>query len=540
MPETLTHPALSPAASRDALRIVLFGNPGAGKSSLLGALAEAAQTQKDILSGHLIDLTHGLTELRQRLYEGTQLGTTGVIVLYPVAFDPFGPKGPGSGAGRLDVVLIDSEGRVANDLLTRRLSLRPDSGDGKLAHAILDADALILTLAMEVSSYPAQVDAEFAEFGRFLRLFEQSRGHRSEVGDLPVFLVLTKCDLLVKPGDSSMTWMDRIEERKRQVGQRFQEFLARNRNGAPVPFGRLDLHLWATAVKRPALAQTPEEPRQPYQVAELFRQCLTHALHYRQRRKKSSRRLLLTLTATLGLLAIMAAFAAYLFFVHHVGFSGLEKQVEKFQARDQDPNVQARYKDVDSKIDKLAAFRKDPEFANLPEDKKEYIQGRLQELTAFRDFEKKLNDITEPREAKSLAELRKIRGRLEGLSIPEEYQDEWSQTEAGTRFARWKEEAKELEAAADKIRTDYDKLIQEGSDVLAKKAEAELPRRAKAILNQARDLPDPRTDADKPIKGSRRLTYATVFAFPEVAEVYHQWEEDVKKKLEPFAKLEMP
>ena len=33
-------------------------------------------------------------------------------------------------------------------------------------------------------------------------------------GGLPVFLVLTKCDLLARAGDSPADWMDRIEQRK--------------------------------------------------------------------------------------------------------------------------------------------------------------------------------------------------------------------------------------------------------------------------------------------------------------------------------------
>ncbi len=57
----------STAAVRpDDLSIVLFGMPAAGKSSLLGALAQAAQAQEHLLNGRLTDVSHGLDELRRR------------------------------------------------------------------------------------------------------------------------------------------------------------------------------------------------------------------------------------------------------------------------------------------------------------------------------------------------------------------------------------------------------------------------------------------------------------------------------------------
>ena len=62
-------------------------------------------------------------------------------------------------------------------------------------------------------------------------MLEQTRGQRSEVGGLPVYLVLTKCDLLAQKDDSSISWIDRIEERKRKVDRGFQEFLEREYPG---------------------------------------------------------------------------------------------------------------------------------------------------------------------------------------------------------------------------------------------------------------------------------------------------------------------
>src|SRR5215471_21702568 len=93
MPKPVTSSPQLQAVARNALRLVLFGMPDAGKSSLLGALAQAAQTQEHLLNGHLTDLSQGLAELQRRLYEDQPRETLEEIVPYPVAFEPFAPQG---------------------------------------------------------------------------------------------------------------------------------------------------------------------------------------------------------------------------------------------------------------------------------------------------------------------------------------------------------------------------------------------------------------------------------------------------------------
>ena len=91
----LTPPPAPPVpADPTAVRLVLFGMPDAGKSSLLGALAQAAQTQGRALHGHLTDLSHGLGELRNRVYEDRLSETLDEIVPYPVRFAPLAARGP--------------------------------------------------------------------------------------------------------------------------------------------------------------------------------------------------------------------------------------------------------------------------------------------------------------------------------------------------------------------------------------------------------------------------------------------------------------
>src|SRR5262249_36440628 len=201
--ETPAAPAKAVPVSDKALRVVLFGMPAAGKSSLLGAVAQAAQTQEHVLNGRLTDRSHGLAELQRRLYEDKSRPTAEEVVPYPVEFEPF-PADHQAAPGKVEAVLIDCDGRVANDLLARRRSLRDDSPEGARAGEVLAADAL--GLAIDAAAPASQIEADFAEFGRFLRLLERNRGQASEVGGLPVFLVLTKCDLLAGPDDTGSDW----------------------------------------------------------------------------------------------------------------------------------------------------------------------------------------------------------------------------------------------------------------------------------------------------------------------------------------------
>src|SRR5258708_33282803 len=94
-----------PPVGLTPLRIVLFGMPDAGKSSLLGALNQSAQIQDRALHGRLSDLSHGLAELQRRLYDERQTETRDEIVPYPVTFEP--DAGSTAGMPSLDAVIYD-------------------------------------------------------------------------------------------------------------------------------------------------------------------------------------------------------------------------------------------------------------------------------------------------------------------------------------------------------------------------------------------------------------------------------------------------
>ena len=430
------------------LSIVLFGLPAAGKSSLLGALAQAAQAQEHLLNGRLIDVSHGLDELRRRLYEESGRRTAEEVVPYPVDFEPFNADGKTSASQHVGAVVIDCDGRVANDLLVRRQALPEDSPEGTLAREVTHADTLVLVV--DASAPPAQVESDFAEFDRFLRQLEINRGQRAEVGGLPVFLVLTKCDLLAQSGDTAADWMERIEQHKRDLDARFRRFLARREQEAgPLPFGRIDLHLWATAVKRPALANSPAKAREPYGVAELFRQCLEQAAAFRGRRRQSGRRLLWTLGGAGGIVALMTALGVG-FTVHNLDTdtNALRDHVQLLRDADmpsESERLKAPIRELRRRADELRAIRADPQFDALSAEQQQLVRDRLDELEAYLNYFDRLVQSPRPRDVHTLRALRESKQHLKTeLALPREA---WKDTEAGRLHAERLQDVEALETA---------------------------------------------------------------------------------------------
>jgi hypothetical protein len=526
-------PLASPAASVP-LQVVLFGMPAAGKTSLLGALGQAAQSQEHLLHGRLTDPSHGLGELQRRLYGDKPRRTSDEIVPYPVHFEPFATIQNGAAEDQLDAVFIDCDGQVANDLLTRRKELSDSSPEGTLAREVLDADTLILVV--DASAPVSQIDADFVEFGRFLHQFERQRGQRIEVGGLPVFLVLTKCDLLAKPEDTPAGWMERIEECKRQVDKRFHEFMARGDAGDGLrAFGHIDLHLWATAVKRPALAGVPAKPHEPYGVAELFRQCLLSATHYRRRCQRSSRRLVWTLAGTGALLVLLLGMIAALVIGH--GFSrssgGLQGRIDSYQlseGRSAAERLRGSSADLRVKIAAWAEFRNDPSYDDLPLETRDLVRDRLEELKAYAAY-------LEALKAKSAFAAGGDRADLEGLvealktslDLP---RPEWAATEAAKLHDDRLEEAQALLNATGQMEDRYQSRTRAAEKLWL--FSDRLPVNDGAGLNwpawqgKAGDLlmkaaTPPAREGDT-IPGAPSYTYATILRLPAVAKAREDWE----------------
>lgn len=367
------------AAEVGGLGVLLFGMPAAGKSSLLGALAQAAQTQAGLLGGHLKDESGGLAELQRRVYRDQAQETLEEVVPYPVTFNPAGKNTP-----PFQATLIDCDGRVAHSYLTGQRDLGAVKGQLELGKAIQKADALLLVV--DVSAEPDQLRRDFAQFTQFLRTLEKYRGQAAEVAGLPVYLVLTKCDLLVKAKDTTSQWIQRIEEGKRKIGQRFKDFLASEAQREQRPFGRIDLHVWATAVKRPELADKPERPGEPFGVAELFRQCLAAGQAFQMERGRAERRLQYVFAGIVGLLAILLMAGAFFFLSREPdGPTVLETRARALLPTEKDRGTFAdRLKEpADEAVKKLDHIINDPDFDKLPQLLRLEVQTRHDALKRY-------------------------------------------------------------------------------------------------------------------------------------------------------------
>jgi hypothetical protein len=539
-------PAPRPPVDPGDLRVVLFGMPAAGKSSLLGALARAAEVQQATLGGKIVDESQGLADLRHQLYDATPRRTPEEVVPYPVRYEPLPEKGRSRPGRPIDAVLMDCDGRVANDLLTRRDQLNEKGPETALAHEVLDADALILVV--DASAPPAQVEADFAEFVAFVRHFERGRKERAEVAGLPVFLVLTKCDLLARAGDSPADWMERIEQRKTEVGEHFREFVECDRAaqadqaGDPdgkegedcrkekSPFGDVELQVWATAVKRPQLAGSPAKPGEPYGVAELFRQCLAQAERYRRSERRADRWLGAVSLGLVGLVALLLTLIVALYFINQSNqLKQLRERVELLRVYTESAPAEERLggtrAELTNKIKRLEELRNDPLFTSLPEPQQEFVERQLKELRAYLDYyDRILAERDRPAEDAEDS-LRARLARLEGeLAVPQG----WEKTRAAQERQRMRDRAEVLTKVADAAQSWFSRAYEEAADLWASASRsgnwAVKAREAIGPTNQ------PPFDAQTPLphppemKHADDLKYADVLHYDRVATERGRWE----------------
>jgi hypothetical protein len=538
-----TQPSIPPPpVSPSALRLVLFGMPDAGKSSLLGALAQAAHAQERTLHGRLTDLWRGLAELQHRVYDDRPRETLEEIIPHPVTFVPLrGNKA--DQAGQLEAVLYDCDGRAANEILTHRQMLSEQKT--RLAQSILLADALILVI--DASAGPEQIDNDIGEFIRFLRLLEQNRGHRSEIGGLPVFLVLSKCDLLARPGDTTAAWQTQIEERKKQFHHRFQEFLEGEDLGG---FGTIELHVFATAVKRPALAGTPAQPREPFGVAELFRDALLQAGDYRHRAKRSQHRLLAIVLGVAVLFSALAGTGLALYVTRpSAAQTPLAASVEDYRSREgQTPSARLSGS-IQNRINQLSEIRQHPDFDRLPPELRDYVDTRLQELLAYRDYRERLTQLRPLTEIRSDEELAQWEARLrDQLEPPPEYQQEWRQTDAALLRQKWLDDAAAMRLGVSQLVDWYHELRVQGERLFlftdARGDWVVIPwvtwhKAVDDLFAKARKLPfrpEDKLPNSRSIPAAPALTYEAVFQFGTVEAARKQWEQ-VSRQVERLREI---
>jgi hypothetical protein len=306
------------------------------------------------------------------------------------------------------------------------------------------------------------------------------------------------------------------------------------------PFGRIDLHIWATAIKRPALEGSPAKPRDPYGVAELFRQCLTEAAAYRERVRRASRRLWVLLgTTCLALVGMLVITLTLWLNSQSSQVSLLSSNVQDLQIFNRGgpaERLRGSLSDLRAKLARFQQIHDNSLFGSLPGEQREFVNERIDELKEYIGYLDKVQKESErPLAAETSEEaLQKRLERLEvDLALPRQ---EW----VGTRAAEMREQmvaaAKALREAIQRARNWFEGAAESAGRLWSfadYRAENNAGIDWAAWTIQVQKLLDPAyrppfTEAD-PLPGAPSLTYATALRFDRVVEARLNWETERKR-----------
>lgn len=457
----------TPPPAPDTPQVLLFGHSGSGKSALLGALLRAGQIQGPVLHGEVLDLSGRLVSIRDAVYNGADLKPTdSPLASYTVRLRPW-REGTQPVTEPITVVINDCSGTAAEAIIAQPATLR-DTSASPLARAVVEADAIMLLV--DATSDDEELREAFEEFDAFLTAVAQTKASAREVGGFPILLVLTKCDELARPGDTRAKWEARVRDRAEQAWAKFDAFLkdAEADDDVPspfLPFGSIDLSVYAVAVRLPKLPETRGEPDTPYGVAELFRDCFGVAKSHRARAAASNRRLKWTVRVALGLVLVMFIGAlAITFFPPDRADPGLADRVTGYLRHEAEPAVRLAEPDIIRNKRTLSAFRMDPGFPALPEDLQALVLDRLQEIEDYEAYRNRLLTALAPVDTRTLEDLEQVERVLHGeLRLPAAA---WAETPAGRLRAKWLADARAIRQAEERFLERYREFLRRGRELM--------------------------------------------------------------------------
>lgn len=215
----------------------------------------------------------------------------------------------------------------------------------------------------------------------------------------------------------------------------------------------------------------------------------------------------------------------------------MEQLVDDYLDRERKEPAFERHREAEQRARVLVEMMSAPGFGQLPQEKKEAIRNRHRELREYVAYTQALAAVPDPVSARTEADLAAIRQALDKVRVPPEYLTEWAGTDARDRHQRWLLDVEALEKVVPYLAREYVALVEQARAVRKTASAANLPGRARAVLDRAKELPDAKST--KPLGNSPRLTYAAAFAFPSVAVPAAQWEQ-LRKQMLGLAEIDRP
>ena len=618
----------APPVGGEAPRVLLFGLSGAGKTALLAALMRAGEKQQALFGGRIVEASGQLARLAEAFYEGSEPPPAEQEVVSYVLRLESPATGPSkhredslrSGSWRCPtrtIIIHDCSGVAASRcievmvaeemtqlplsssgyrrkpwntgnkdasefypqaLMAQKSRIFPDSpasGPLRLQQVLQEADALMVLVVATMDE--RKLMQSFSLFRQFLWALQLARSRARKVGGFPVFLVLTQCDRLARPGDSRAVWESRLQACSQRTYAAFAAFLRQASGlespspdipqtagtehtspGEPLaadgaeewdaektsrtlftPFGSLDLHVYAVAVRYPKHLEKPQEATNPYRVAELFRDVFEAASGHRHRQQQADRCLRWTVrTAAAFFTAAMTTLLVLLFDPPRVPQPTLAEMVAGYREYEPPAGERLAASRIALHRQTLERFRDHADFWQLPAELQGFVLQRLREIEDYRRLHQRLAASLRPADCRTLSELEALEQSLrEGpLSIPPGRGYDWSATEAGRWRMKWLEDVQVIRQAEQQLQELYRDRIRRVQRLMDVDHFAGSWRDEATTVIQSPDPPYPLGNTlpgsmslpDLPAEHGAPITWFVPYHFERVAnwrDEWHRWRE---------------
>ncbi len=398
-------------------------------------------------------------------------------------------------------LLYDVNGTSAKEIIVdpRQIDRKEPTAD-----QIRNANAIVLAIDATATT-ETQLDL-FRSFAAFLSGLEESRCKNREVGGLPVFLTLTKCDALYRPGDDPSTWLQRVEDRKHALQTAFEDYLASTGSPThPFAFGSIDVHLAATALQFPPASEF-ESLDSPFGIEELKDECESAARAHANRAISSHRRLRWTLAGagtTIG--GMIVALGILLSAGPTSEVEQLIQRIHYYHDHEGSPAVRLSDRVRRNNLKELLIMRQDRAFAFLPTERQDYLNSRIREINDYQSYRELFHPPQiSPSEVRTLQDISQLETDLKTrLQPPPDYLKTWSETEAVSLAKKWQEDLELIRAAERSLNDWYRGLIRQGTALLiASTIDNRWNETVNQLLKESEQIP---FDPDQTLKGSATL-----------------------------------